>query len=279
MPLWKRLTRLALIITLTPVLFLLGCQSKLIYHPRPYDSHAARALAARQGHRLEFTTSQGSQVAFYVPPRAGDAATAPLWLCFAGNGSLALDWLRQIDDWDPRQAFLLVDYPGYGDCAGTPNPRTIRDNATAAVEALARHLGTPREALVARSCFLGHSLGGAAALMAADDLGLTRGVLISTFTTMTDMGRLVVGWPLCLLNRHGFDNQHTLARVAARPGASIVIFHGTNDEVIPTRMGRELARAHPGAVVFHKVPGAQHNTIFHFIAAELAREMTRLSAR
>lgn len=277
MPLWKRLLRVVVAIVLSPVILLLGCQSKLIYHPNPYREAYEKKLRTAGGVRLRFGTSQGEQAAFYIPPRAA-AAELPqvVWVCFAGNGSLALDWLHPTEEWDARYAYLLVDYPGYGDCAGEPTPARILENGTAAVTALEAHLHTTRAELQPHLAVLGHSLGSAAALMLADSLGLRRGVLLSPFTTMTEMGRLVLGWPLCHLNLHRFNNRRTLQHVAQREGARIVIFHGTEDEVIPVRMGRELAAAHPQAVTLHEVSGAHHNDILALAARQIGQAMAEV---
>lgn len=279
MPLWKRLLRLGAIFIFTPVIFLLGGQSSLIYHPNPYRAEYETMLQSAHGERVLFETSQGHQTAFYIPPRTpASGLPQTLWLCFAGNGSLALDWLYDTDAWDGRFAYLLVDYPSYGECEGAPNPERIRESGKAAVQALARHLHTTQAELLPRLAVLGHSLGAAAALMAADDLDIRRGVLMSPFTTMTDMGRIVLGWPLCYLNRHRFDNRTTLRHVASRAGARFVIFHGAEDEVIPVRMGAELAAAHPQAVTFHAVPGGHHNDMLDLISPQIGRAMAEVAA-
>ena len=279
MPLWKRLLRLAAILLLTPVIFLLGWQSRLIYHPNPYQAEHESILRSANGERLRFDTSQGRQTAFYIPPRTpAPGLPQTLWLCFAGNGSLALDWLEYTGDWDDRFAYLLIDYPSYGECEGKPTPERIRESSQAAVAALAQHLHTSQAELQPRLAVLGHSLGSAAALMAADDLDLRRGVLLSPFTTMTDMGRIVLGWPLCYLNRHRFDNRLTLGHVASRSGARIAIFHGAEDEVIPLRMGQELAAAHPQVVTFHAVLGGHHNDLLRLISPQIGQAMAAVVA-
>ncbi|MBN8417305.1 MAG: alpha/beta fold hydrolase [Verrucomicrobia bacterium] len=277
MPLWKRLLRLTAVLVFTPVIFLLSSQARLIYHPAPYGAEYETMLQSAHGERLRFETSQGHQTAFYIPPRvAGTGLPDTVWVCFAGNGSLALDWLRETDLWNDRFAYLLVDYPSYGDCEGSPNPARIRESGKAAVEALAQRLHTPLPELRPHLAVLGHSLGSAAALMAADDLDIRRGVLMSPFTTMTEMGRIVLGWPLCHLNRHLFDNRQTLDHVASRPGARLVIFHGAEDEVIPVRMGRELAAAHPQVVRFREVPGGLHNDLLDLVSPEIGWAMAEL---
>lgn len=274
MSLTRRLLRLAVIAILTPVFFLLGCQSRLIYHPNPYRAEHQEMLTAAKGERLVYQTSQGRQTAFYIPPRvAAKGLPQTVWVCFCGNGSLALDWLHFTPEWEDRFAYLLVDYPSYGDCEGAPTPDRIRESGKAAVEALAARLGGTPEALRPRLAVLGHSLGAAAALMAAEELGIPRGVLLSPFTTMTDMGRIVLGWPLCHLNMHRFDNVRTLRRVVAAPGAGWVIFHGAEDEVIPVRMGRALAEAHPGKVTFQAVAGGHHNDLLALAVDRVGRAM------
>ncbi|WP_395751336.1 alpha/beta fold hydrolase [Prosthecobacter sp.] len=280
MSLWNRVLRIVAIIVLTPVIFLLSCQSRLIYFPNPYRNEYETALQKARGARIRFTTSQGRQTAFYIPPHSPPSSGLPptLWLCFAGNGSLALDWLSHTSGWDTHQAYLLIDYPSYGECEGEPTPYRIRESSKAAVAALAAHLQTTQEELHPRLAVLGHSLGAAAALMAADDLDVCRGVLLSPFTTMTEMGRIVLGWPLCYLNRHRFDNQQTLGRVAARPGARFVIFHGGDDEVIPVRMGRELSQAHPQVVTFHEIPGGHHNDLLETDSPQVGRAMQEVLA-
>lgn len=278
MSLRKQLLRLAAITILTPVLFLLGCQSRLIYHPAGYRAEYETLLRRAKGVRIPFTTEQGAQTAFYIPPRTGGDLPQTIWLCFGGNAALALGWLHFTDLWEDDFAYLLVDYPGYGECAGKPDPDSIRDSGKAAFTALAAHLQQPEPDLRGRLAVLGHSLGCAAALMTAEDLDVRRGVLISPFTSMTDMGRIVLGWPLCLLNRHRFDNRRTLRSIATRQGARFHLFHGREDEVIPVAMGRELGAMVPGAVSFREFPEAQHNDILVLHQDEIGRAMHSLTA-
>lgn len=274
-PLWKSLLRLALIAMLTPVAFLLSCQSSLIYHPRPNEPGMVEHLENNQGERLIYRTAQGRQTAWYRPPYRGPEEGAPLWIAFCGNGSLALDWMHFAGIADGRFAWLMIDYPGYGECEGAPTPKAIRESSVAALEQLAVRLKVPRETLTSRSLVIGHSLGAAAALMAAQDLDIYRGILISPFTSMTDMGREVLGWPLCYLNLHRFDNRKTLAAICRNPGAHFTIYHGTSDDLIPIRMSTELTAAHPGQITLHPSPGGHNDVLLH-IQNELVAETRKL---
>jgi hypothetical protein len=108
--------------------------------------------------------------------------------------------------------------------------------------------------------------------MAAADQNVESILLIAPFTTLTDMGKRILGWPLCYVNMHRFDNRKTLAKVVEQ-GAQVIIFHGTEDEVIPVSMSRELAAEHPGKVVLHEKEGWDHNRILAGIAEELGAAM------
>lgn len=274
--LFQRILRAILISLVIVCLLLIGCQERLIYYPRTYEEGDYAVLRKAGGRRLDYQTSQGAQTAFYIPPKGGDAGVLPqrIWLCFAGNGSLALDWLFVEDEWDRASGYLLIDYPKYGACEGRPNPNTIRESSLAAVRRMTDELGASLEDLRPRLAVIGHSIGAAAALMMADDLDVKRAILVSPFTTMTEMGRRVVGWPLCLLNRNRFDNRSHLASIVSK-GARVTIFHGAADEIVPTAMGRELAAIKPEVIELIEVPDAGHNDVVLIAGTEIAAAMTQ----
>ena len=255
---------------------LLSCQSSLIYFPHKYSANHRDALRELGGVPLRYLTTQGEQAAFYVPAQDSAAPSGKIWLCFGGNGSLALHWLPHILDWDRRFAYLLIDYPGYGDCAGRPSPGSIRESIRMAATALEQHLHLTRQQAQPRYAVLGHSLGSAAGLIAADELDIKSVVLVAPFTTLTDMGMRVVGWPLCHLNLHPFDNRATLRRVAEK-GAKVSIFHGTDDAVIPIAMSRELAARHAARTTLHEMLGMDHNGIISDASREIGAAMLQVT--
>lgn len=243
-----------------PLLLMAGCQSKLIYFPRPYGPGlTAQWSAETHGKTIDFKTTQGRQRAFL---QGNLKNPRNLWIVCGGNGTVALDW----SDWitlhaPPEDAWLLVDFPGYGDCEGAPNPARIRESLRAAVPLSGAALGWPGQPDPERLRFFGHSLGGAACMIAASEFNIQRGVLLAPFTSTMDMARQVTGLPLGFLVTHRFDNEARLAELSARGAGHVVIIHGTADEVIPVAMSRKLAGGRKDVVRLVEIHGALHNSI------------------
>jgi uncharacterized protein len=253
--------RLPLIALLVSVMILTGCQSRYIYFPRPYRADLDTVLP-KSVKQLNYVTSEGQQIAFWVPPRTG-GVPRQIWLGHAGNGSLALDWLPLALAYPAADVgFLLVDYPGYGYCEGSSTPERILANSEGAVAALRHHLTMTKEDLDARMCAFGHSLGAACTLQYAARHPVQKVVIVAPFTSMADMVDHVLFWPMRWFLWHRFDNQKSLEALATRsPPPSVIIIHGTNDEVIPVAMGRKLSEEHTRFVHFYEVPKGNHNGI------------------
>lgn len=256
----RSLVRMMLLGVMVMIGLGVGCQSKLIYFPRPYAAGVTQQWARETGGRsVEFQTSQGRQRAFL---QGNLESPRNLWIVCGGNATLALDWSGWLAGHAPREdAWLMVDFPGYGDCQGSPNPQRIRETFRAGLPAAFQQLGWPREPDPARLRFFGHSLGGAACLIAATDYHIQRGVLVAPFTSTMDMARVLTGLPVGFLVRHRFDNKARLADLAARGPGKVVILHGSHDEIIPIAMSRELARKYSGLVALTEIPGGDHNGI------------------
>jgi len=179
-----------LIVALAVPSFVFFRQHAMIYHPRPYDSRYGVKLPAN-GVEINYRVSAGKCSAFYIPSR--EVFPKRLWIAFCGNGSLALDWLANILVNYPvnGDAFLLVDYPGYGKNAGYAMIDSTRASADAAVRALEERLHMPDEGLTV--CTIGHSLGAAVALDFAARHQVERVVAIAPFTTLREEAARVVG--------------------------------------------------------------------------------------
>ncbi|MCU0778582.1 MAG: hypothetical protein MUF86_13085, partial [Akkermansiaceae bacterium] len=185
-----------------------------------------------------------------------------LWIVCGGNGTVALDWSDWLASNAPAEdAWLLVDFPGYGDCEGKPSPGRIRESLKVVVPKAAESVGLTATPDASRLRFFGHSLGAAASLIAAAEFDIRQGVLLSPFTSTMEMSEVVTGLPVGFLVTHRFDNAARLDEIIARGPVRIVILHGTDDEVIPVDMARRLAHGREKSVNLREIQGARHNDI------------------
>lgn len=257
--LWRAL-RTIFLIAVVPLSLLLGCQSKLLYFPRPYGQESVRNWEAKSnGKRVDYQTSQGRQRAFL---QGNLESPRHLWIVCGGNGTLALDWAEWLETNAPTEdAWLLVDFPGYGDCEGSPSPGRIRESMKTVVSLASKELGWGEAPDAMKLRFFGHSLGSAACLIAAEEYKIQRGVLIAPFTSTMEMAQELTGVPLGILVWHRFDNRSQLKDLAERGSGKVIIFHGVNDEVIPVDMSRSLAAEGKGVVELREIGEGRHNTI------------------
>ena len=253
--------------------FLFFTQHSLIYHPRSYFSREVEGIP------LTYSTSEGHQTAYYIPPLDKSSSLPErIWVMFPGNASVAMDWIQFVKRYPAhREAFLLIDYPGYGNCGGVASPQSIEDSSEAALRYLS-------ELLHLRGDFklgvIGHSLGCAAGLNFAVRHRVDRLVLVAPFTNLRDMAQRTVGWPLCWLLRHNFDNRARLLELVKRePLPRVDLFHGSADEVIPLAMGKKLASEFPQMITFHEVQEAHHNTILVQARDQIFEAMQKQSGK
>ncbi|HTD17314.1 MAG TPA: alpha/beta hydrolase [Chthoniobacterales bacterium] len=257
---WIGATILLAVLILVVLLILL--QRRFFYFPRKYSADEIEAAEKQGAMVLGYDTSQGRQTAFlYGTPPSGTLLSR-LWIVFGGNAMTALDWVEILRECQLEAGgFLLVDYPGYGLCAGNPGADSILENAIGAYQALIEnkrwiirrpHLGV-----------LGWSIGAAAGLQFAEKFPVQDLVLIAPFTTMEDMVKRFTGIRPGMLLLDRFDNVQALSRVCAQtPPPAVTIVHGEKDALIPVSMGRSLAQSRPDPIEFHSIAGGSHNTVF-----------------
>jgi pimeloyl-ACP methyl ester carboxylesterase len=246
-------------------------QHSMVYHPRPYDESYAYAFPA-DGVEINYAVTTAKYCAYYIPGSA--SLPKRLWLAFCGNGSLALDWSTILREHPYNgDAFLLIDYPGYGKNGGYATIASTHASADAALNALTERLHTDEDHLTL--CTIGHSLGSAVALDFATHHRVQKAVLIAPFTTLREEAATMLGGWVARLLIESYDNRANLAEVARfNPAARIAIFHGTRDQVIPVRMGRELAREFP-FVEFFAIEDADHVSVLNHAHDKIIDWMNR----
>ena len=252
----------------------------LVYHPRGYPTNYRRMFSPGMA-ELRFKSSAGWQSAFYVPPHDGAAVPDQIWVAFCGNGSLALDWLPFTARANKLgTAFLLVDYPGYGNSAGRAGIINNRAAANEALNALAARLRVRVSVLEPGLNVIGHSLGAAVALdfAARHRVGIV--ILLAPFTSLREEAATFLGSWLAHLFRDNYDNRAALHELARRqPPLRVVIFHGLQDGLISPHMGRQLATEFPVFVTFRPVPDATHDNVVAAAESEILAIINRETSR
>lgn len=247
-------------------------EQKILYHPRAYAKGAIERFTASGGKPIVYQTAQGKQTAWLIPQAEGHEPER-LWLVCGGNATLALD-LESFCRSMPfkRDAWLLVDYPGYGECQGQSSPISIRENVTTSVSSALPVLKLDTTKLHGRFRVFGHSLGCAAALMAADAYHADAAVLCAPFTSTEEMARRIIQLPHGKRLTHIFDNRQGLAALEKNKGKAWIL-HGKDDEAIPVAMSEALAKEFSKVVKLSVIPGAHHNDLFVRAASELKKAM------
>ena len=255
---------IVLIVIVAVCLLLLVFQRSLMYYPRKYSAERLENSLA-QLFRYDLV-GEGEQVSFLL---GDEKLPDQIWIVCSGNGAVALGWESFVAHAERKGvAFCLFELPGYGLSKGKADPSSVRASMVQLRKALADNYSTSLEEIDSRVSFLGHSIGAASALIGAEEFGAKRLVLISPFTTMTAMARRSVGWPLCYLNLHRYDNRARLKSLAERGGKATVI-HGVKDGLIPLGMSRELAAKFPDVVTLEEIPGAGHNDIIEIAGRQI----------
>jgi uncharacterized protein len=242
---------------LTGLLLSFGCYPKLPYSEVEIESFRKENYGAE----LFFETRAGKQRVFYIFPENHPSDFPEfLVIIYPGIGSKALDWKEfAIGSRNPKNGFLLIDYPGRGNNQGSMRPKYLPDSTIGALNALKKYLAIEQDQNVSNHLLLvGHSFGCAAALQVAQHLNPDKIVLIAPFTTLRKALFKKVG-PLAWLNPDQMDNGKWLENLCKQANPPLInIIHGTKDQIVPFGMGKELANRSNGSVIFHEIEGAGH---------------------
>jgi len=155
---------------------------------------------------------------------------------------------------------LAVDYRGFGNSTDElPSEAGVVEDAEAAWRWLGEHRpGRPRYVF-------GHSLGGAIAVQLAARLAESApaeapaGVIVEgTFTSIGDMfATFKWGWlPISMLITERFDSLAAVPRLKS----PLMVVHGSDDALVPSRFGQRLYEQATGAKRFVLIEGGTHST-------------------
>ncbi|MFQ5877425.1 MAG: alpha/beta hydrolase [Acidobacteriota bacterium] len=248
-------------------------EPRLTFFPPPGLPVTPAALALPY-EDVSVRTGDGVRLHGWFIPAACDRSAAPLTLLFfhgnAENISPYITLARLTRD--AGYSLLLIDYRGYGRSEGSPSERGIYADGEAAL----RYLRGRDDVDPRRIVLWGRSIGSAVAVHLAarapaggPSASRPAGVILeSSFTSALELLRDGGYWPLyplALLGSYRFDQAAKIGGVES----PLMVIHGTEDRVVPFRLGRRLFDLAPGGKVFVAIRGGGHNDLLALHAGAL----------
>lgn len=267
--LWKWLVRPVAIYIALPylavTLIFVFFQRTLMYKPTVRESLLLQdVLPDEQGGRdVELQIADGVRLQGWlltaISPDDSPSEQNPLVLYFAGNSG---NRLRRIDDLREIRSsgfdVLIFDYRGYGDSTGSPSEKNFSTDAWRIWQYARDDLGYDESEIV----LFGESMGGAVVLSMWDTKNQSPPepaavILNSTFASMGQVARF--HYPQFPFQFLLLDRWPSIKRIT-RVQVPVIVFHGSDDTVVPLSQGRALAEAAQQGE-WHEIPGGIHNDI------------------
>jgi hypothetical protein len=243
------------VVALGTMLFgLWWAQERLVFQPSPPPYPAGEPAT-----RVAYRADDGRQLFGYVIGDSTHAAAQGVVIMFHGNADLAawrVPWGEELARRTGRMV-MLAEYRGYGGIPGPPTVPGVRSDAEAALAWVRQHTSAP----MARIAIYGHSLGSAVAA----ELAVTHKpevlLLESPFSSARDMARIIIAAPLERMWRFVSRVHYDTGERVRELEVPVWVVHGTDDLIIPIRMGREVfdAARNPGRLL--AIDGAGHNDV------------------
>jgi hypothetical protein len=236
-------------------LFLIGLgamiylfQERLVYFPlREWAATPAEVGLPYEEVWLE--TADGVKLSGWFIPAEPERAVV---LFFHGNGGnishrlWSLELLHRLG-----LSSLILDYRGYGHSQGRPSEQGTYQDAEAAWRYLVDERRVPPDKII----LYGESLGGAVAAWLAESHTPAGLILLSTFTSIPDIGAQVYPFlPVRQLSRFQYNTLERLPQIAS----PVLIIHSPADEVVPFSHGQRLFAAAAEPKTFLEIQGG-HN--------------------
>lgn len=202
---------------------------------------------------LIFPTANGNLLhGWFVPGSANGT-----WLWFHGNGGNIGHRVIELALLQQRLAVsvLIFDYQGYGRSEGTASELGTYEDAWAVLKHLRHVKGEGSGPII----YYGHSLGTAIAVKLAVNHPPAGLVLVSPFTSISDMAVRAFPWlPVSSLMRGHYDTLSLIPKV----NSPVLVLHGEEDELVPFAHGERLFRAAQEPKAFQSLTQTGHNDTF-----------------
>ncbi len=249
----------------------------LLFQPSRGDPGPPPLLQGVQGEDHTLTTQDGVEIkAWWYPAESTveSPAVGPAVLLLHGNaGDIAGRTPLAEGLLSEGVSVLLLEYRGYGGSKGRPSEEGLHLDALAGWDFLLERVADPNRITV-----LGRSMGGAVAARLAANRTPGALVLESAFTSLAEMGKSVYPFlPRFLLVR--LEEAFATRRWVRDAKAPLLVIHGSEDQLVPLSMGREIYEAGKDPKEWFLVPGAGHNDVFWIGGGEYFRRIAEIARR
>lgn len=237
-------------------------QAHIIFHPRPLPQGHIFTFAQRFDEGF-FELSSGKKINYLV--FEADAPRGTL-LFFQGNAGSLAGWgniaaqLSRTHSWD----VWIADYPGYGKSEG-PLPSDEEELHELAIKLFEQAEEISGGPIVA----FGRSLGTGLASYLAVEKELDGLILETPYISISKVGKDMYPFLPESLARYELENQTALENQENIP---ILIFHGTDDKVIPFAHAETLAQLR-NTIIFSRIENGGHNNLSRFPKYQAALRM------
>lgn len=220
-------------------------QQRVVYQPWPQDFATCPRLA------------DATQVTYRGTRMYVHATSGPIAVLYHGNAGAACD--RAFLAERISQAglgYILVEYAGYSNDPVPPSHERIKQDVQNVIAYLDTHAFTS-------VALIGESIGAGVASYHARLAPPDRLLLISPFPDLQAVAATRFWfYPTRLL----VDNAYGLERDLARYRGPVTLIHGTDDRIIPFRLGQTLYEQLATEKQLVPIDGAGHNDLFQYDA-------------
>lgn len=226
-------------------------QESLIFHPEPLAANATFDLAYTSEVYLDVPGARLHLLYLHQPPEQSKGIV----LFLHGNAGNLETWFTKAEFWlTTGYDVLMPDYRGFGKSTGQ-----ITSEAQLHDDVMRMWLWVAPNYQGKKKVFYGRSLGTGLAAKLATQIEPDLLVLVSPYTSMTQMARDFYPWVPATLLRYPLPTEQWLPQVHSK----ILLLHGTADKLIAPEHSHQLQKLNPRAQLV-EVPGATHGDIHNF---------------
>ncbi len=179
-------------------------------------------------------------------------ANTPLVVMYGGN-AMNVGSFTSIAAADATRSYLLMNYRGYGNSAGTPSEKALVADARHCIRYARAAMGNPTAPLY----LVGFSLGSGVATQLASTENPAGLILVCPFDSMTSVACNIVPFFPRLMPLDTWKN----VRYAPLVTCPVTIMRANFDDVVPANSTEKLIRAFRTPPTIRNYP-ANHNNIF-----------------